>query len=110
MTTHACRADVLVWKLNGDKLVLDEAASSGLPAFIEGSKSMTFGSGEGLIGRAYSSGAVEFASNVQELSADQYLRGDLAKSCGIKGCAAVLKDGVVIECGSASVLSGPPAL
>jgi len=102
-------ADAIAWKPDGDKLVFDAAGSSGPAAWLEGSSKCTFAKGQGVPGRAWESGSVEFAPNVQDLGADKYPRLDLAKSCGIKGSAAVLKDGVVIECGSTSPLDAAPA-
>ena len=104
------RAVAIVWKPDGDKLVPDIAASSGPAAWLEGCKSVSFSKGQGVPGRAWASGAVEFAPNVQDLPVDKYPRLELAKSCGIQGSAAVMKDGVVIECGCTSPLSAPPAI
>ena len=102
---------MIVWKIAGDKLVCDAGASAGPPAWIEGSKGHTFPKGGGLPGRAWASGGtVEFTPNVQTLDAGAYMRLDLAKQCGIKGSAAVLKGDAVIECGCSSELSSPPAL
>ena len=107
----ALSADVIVWKVDGDKLVVDTGASSGPAEWIDGSAGVTFTSGQGLPGRAWAAGgSVEFAPNVQSLPAEKYPRLELAKKCGIKGSAAVLKDGVVLECGCATELTEAPAL
>ena len=104
-------ADVIVWKVDGDKLVVDTGASSGPAEWIDGSAGVTFTSGQGLPGRAWAAGGtVEFAPNVQSLSPSVYGRLDLAKKVGIQGSAAVFKDGVVIECGCSSELSAPPSI
>ena len=99
-----------MWTPDGDKLVLDVGSSKGNSAWIEGSKDMSFAKGQGLPGRAWASGNVEFAPNVQALSVDKYPRLELAKSCGIKGSAGVFKDGVVLEAGCAAELAAAPAL
>ena len=101
---------MLVWTPADDKLVLDTGASKGIPEWIEGSKGVTFVKGQGVPGRAWASGAVEFAPNVQALPVDKYPRLELAKLCGIKGSAAIFKDGVVLECGSSGELAAAPAL
>ena len=108
--TNSSLADVLTWIVDGDTLKLDAGASKGPAAWIEGSSPVTFAKGVGVPGRAWASGAVEFAPNVQDLPVDKYPRLELAKSCGIQGSAAVMKDGVVIECGCTSPLSAPPAI
>ena len=106
-----CTCAVLgVWTPSGDKLTFDAAASKGPAAWIEGCKSVSFEKGQGVPGRAWASGSVEFAPNVQNLPVDKYPRLELAKSCGIKGSAAVMKDGVVIECGCSTELAAAPAL
>ena len=110
MPVPARATDVLAWTPDGDKLVCDLDKSSGPAEWLEGSKSYTFTKGQGVPGRAWDSGAVEFAPNVQSLSAEKYPRLELAKKCGIKGSAAVLKDGVVLECGCATELTEAPAL
>ena len=100
-----------MWKVEGDKIVVDAAASSGPAAWIDGSCGVTFTKGQGLSGRAWAAGgAVEFAPNVQVLDPSKYGRLDLAKQLGIKGSAAAFKDGVVIEVGCSSELSAPPAI
>ena len=104
------RAVALVWKPDGDSLVADVGASSGPAAWLEGCAGVKFSKGQGVPGRAWASGSVEFAPNVQDLSADQYPRLELAKSCGIKGSAAIMKDGVVIEVGCSTPLSAAPSI
>ena len=108
--TNSSLADVLTWIVDGDTLKLDAGASKGPAAWIEGSSPVTFAKGVGVPGRAWASGNVEFAANVQALPIDKYPRLELAKTCGIKGSAAVFKDGVVLECGSSSELSAAPAI
>ena len=100
----------VVWKVDGDVLVCDKAGSSGPAAWLDGCESVKFLKGQAVPGRAWASGEVEFAPNVQSLTVDKYPRLELAKSCGIKGSAAVMKDGVVIECGSTSELTSAPSL
>ncbi len=48
----------------------------------------TFAEGVGLIGRAKETG-FDFSSNVQELSAEKFLRRDLAERFLVKGACAV---------------------
>ena len=103
-------ADIITWKPDGDVLKMDAAASAGPAAWLDGSAGVTFAKGKGVPGRAWASGAVEFAPNVQALTIEQYPRLELAKNAGIKGSAAVLKGDVVIECGCAAELSAAPAL
>ena len=100
-----------MWKVDGDKIVVDAAASSGLLDIVARETGVTFTKGQGLPGRAWAAGGtVEFAPNVQALDPSKYGRLDLAKQLGIKGSAAAFKDGVVIEVGCSSELSAPPAI
>ena len=63
-----------MWKPDGDKLVLDVGSCKGPAAWIEGSTPVTFSKGQGVPGRAWASGSVEFAPNVQNLPVDKYPR------------------------------------
>ena len=47
---------------------------------------------------------------MQSLDGATYKRQALAKECGIVGCAAMLKDGVIYEVGCGSELSAMPAM